>query len=64
MKHGTNKRRKTAWGIGVPVLVLVLLLIVCAIYLETYYRADTDAIEASFPAKRGISGWSIPLTCR
>lgn len=55
MKHGSNKRRKIAWGIGVPVLVLVLLLIVCTIYLETYYRADTDAIEASFPAKRGIS---------
>lgn len=55
MKGKTNKRRKILLGIGIPLLVLAVLLIVSAIYLEDGYPADADAIEAEFPAMRGVS---------
>ena len=55
MKRGTKKRTRILLGIGIPVLVLVVLFIVGAIYLESYYHADAAAIEAEFPAKRGIT---------
>ena len=55
MKRGTKKRTRILLGIGIPVLVLVVLFIVGAIYLESYYHADAAAIEAEFPAKRGIA---------
>ena len=54
MRKG-SQRKRIVLGILIPVIVLAVLFIVCAIYLESYYHADTESIEALFPAARGVS---------
>ena len=55
MKNSRHNRTKKWLWIGISILVLAVLIGVCAIYLANYYHADMAAIEAAFPAERGIS---------
>ncbi len=49
MKYSADKRkRKYIWIISI-VVVLAILITFCAVYLNDYYRADTDAIAAIAP---------------
>lgn len=50
MKFFENKRKRRAfiWITSIFV-VLLIIIIACAIYLNTYYKADLDAIEAFSP---------------
>lgn len=46
-----TKRKKLFIWVGAIAVVLALLFSVGAIYVNDYYKADADAIEASFPAE-------------
>ena len=48
-KHKPNK--KILIAVTVPLAVILLLVLVCAIYLGDYYRADLGEIEAFMPEK-------------
>lgn len=58
MERTVNRRKKRILWIGIPILVLVLLLAGCLIYLESYYHADADAIEA-FSVSRKVAEWTL-----
>ncbi len=50
MKLFTDKKKRKIFIIVTSiVLVLAIIVAACAIYLNDYYRADTDAIEAFLP---------------
>ena len=48
------KRNRLVLGIGIPILAIALLLGGCLIYLESYYPADAEAVEA-FAAVRTVA---------
>lgn len=45
-----RQRRKRLIWITAAVVVLAVIVIACAVYVNDYYRADTDAIAAFAPA--------------
>ena len=55
MRNSRHNRTKKWLWIGISIFVLAVLIGVCAIYLANYYHADMTAIEAEFPAMRGVS---------
>ena len=54
MKRKDGRKRKRLLWIVIPVAVFALLLCASLIYLESYYRADDDAV-AAFSADRTVT---------
>ena len=53
MRAATKKQKRILFGIGIPVLVLILLFGACVIYLSDYYHAEPEAI-AAFAVSRAV----------